>query len=132
VNQQGIEAVLKGVVERQINCFNLFPQYPYLIHVTKAPVQEPHFIAFDIFGGGRGQNNPRKYAVEPVHQKELHRTLYIEEQNDPVLLRPILSIVDEGFIKDNGLTIPPRVLLAIYINITIVRIRRDQPEVIAQ
>src|SRR4029453_5802053 len=66
------------------------------------------------------------------HEAVFHRTFDVAEQDDAVDVRRILRAVDEGLVEHERLAVAPDTLDAVNEDVALLRIGRDQAEVIAQ
>ena len=89
-------------------------------------------LAFHVLGRGGLDDVMADPAVDRGHEAELHGTLDVAEQDDAVDVGGILGAVNKRLVEHEGLAVTPDALHAVDQDPALVRIGRDEAQMIAQ
>src|SRR5258708_35724926 len=103
-----------------------------LVELAEYLVEHADALAVDVLGRRCLDDVMADPAVDRGHEAELHRALNVAEQDDAVDVGCILGAVDEGLVEHEGLAVAPDAFDAVNQDTALVRVRRDEAEMIAQ
>src|SRR5947209_831480 len=126
------QRIFQRVVHAAIPFLDLAARKMDLVELAEHLVEHADALAVDVLGCRRLDNVVTDPAVDRGHEAVLHRALDVAEQDDAVDVGRILGAVDEGLVEHESLAVAPDAFDAIDEDAALVRVRRNDAEVIAQ
>src|SRR5260370_6701011 len=104
----------------------------HLVEISEGLVDDADALPLDVVGGRSLDEVRADPAVDRGHEPVLHRPLDIAEQDDARLVGRVLGAMNERLIEQKIFTVAPDAFDAVNEHVTPVRVRRNQPEMVAQ
>src|SRR4051812_19449354 len=98
------------------------------IELAEYLVEHADMLAFHVLGRGGLDDVMADPAVDRGHEAIFHGTFDVAEQDDAVDVGRILRAVNECLVEHEGLTVAPDALLAVDQDPALVRIGRDEAQ----